>query len=90
MRRDPSESAGSGFSGSFYNKFDGPKIKDFERSTLIKFEEFNGDQLESDPNRKYSERISDRIYESIDISRPILTTDENIYNNSAEGDEERP
>lgn len=57
----------SEFNGSFYKHYEPPKIKDFEKSTFIKFEEFTGnDQLESDPNRKHSERISDRIYESLD------------------------
>jgi hypothetical protein len=44
------------------------KIKQFEKSFLIKFEEFVGDglsQKESDTNRKASERVSDRIYESV-------------------------
>ena len=38
---------------------------------MIKFEEFEGDsnsQFESDPYRKVSERISDRIYERVDSS----------------------
>ena len=66
-RHNQSESDSTRFNGSFYKQFDGPKIRDFERSTMIKFEEFDGSEhLESDPNRKHSERISDRIYESLD------------------------
>ncbi|CDW90563.1 UNKNOWN [Stylonychia lemnae] len=60
----------SAFNGSFY-KFEGQKIKEFEKSIIIKFEEFEGgdSQTESDPNRKYSERISDRIYERQDFGQ---------------------
>ena len=68
-RHNQSESDSTRFNGSFYKHFDGPKIRDFEKSTMIKFEEFNGngsEHLESDPNRKHSERISDRIYESLE------------------------
>lgn len=60
-----SESDSSRFNGSFY-KFEGQKIKEFEKSTMIRFEEFDGgdsSQQESDPYRKQSHRISDRIYE---------------------------
>ena len=56
---------------------------------MIKFEEFDGsDQLESDPNRKHSERISDRIYESIEQTRQILVTDENQYHSNEDDENE--
>ena len=42
------------------------RIKEFEKSLLIKFEEFVGDNG-SDTNRKHSERISDRIYERVEL-----------------------
>lgn len=38
---NPSESDSSRFNGSFY-KFEGQKIKDFEKSAIIRFEEFDG------------------------------------------------
>lgn len=50
---------------------DGHKSKDFYKSLLIKFEEFEGEsgsQRGSDLNRKTSERVSDRIYERVESS----------------------
>ena len=50
-------------------KLSGQPFKNFKQSTLIKFVEFEGsceDNMESDPNRKISERISDRIYERVE------------------------
>eukprot|EP00347_Sterkiella_histriomuscorum_P021891 403332405 len=89
--QNPSESDSNRFNGSFY-KFEGQKIKEFEKSTMIRFEEFNGgdsSQQESDPYRKQSERISDRIYErqedhktpsSIQITQDQQNTDEDNVN----------